>query len=64
MASQAEAFRAFNAQLAHLTQLGLPLEKGLRTLAGEMRRGKAHRQLETVAERLEAGQDLASALAG
>src|SRR5687768_8064274 len=49
-ALRGEDFAAFNQQLAQLTKAGLPVEHGLRLIAGDMRRGRLSRTIEQVAE--------------
>lgn len=56
-----EDFVAFNQQLAHLTKAGLPVERGLRLIAADMRRGKLARTVNQVAEELERGTPLPEA---
>jgi len=51
-------FLAFNQQLAHLTAAGLPVEKGLRLIAGDMASGRLARSIQQVANDLEAGMTL------
>lgn len=55
-------FAAFNQQLAQLTGAGLPVEKGLRLLAAETRRGGQSRLIEELAAELESGTPLDQAL--
>jgi type IV pilus assembly protein PilC len=54
-------FAAFNQQFAQLTRAGLPVEHGLRLIAGDMRRGRLTRTIEQVAEELERGTPLGEA---
>jgi type IV pilus assembly protein PilC len=54
----ADEFLIFNQQLAHLTEAGLPLERGLRLIAVDMRSGRMARAAEAVAKDLEAGVPL------
>jgi type IV pilus assembly protein PilC len=54
-------FAAFNQQFAQLTRAGLPVEHGLRLIAGDMRRGRLARTIEQVAEELERGTSLGEA---
>jgi type II secretory pathway component PulF len=54
-------FAAFNQQFAQLTRAGLPVEHGLRLIAGDMRRGRLARTIEQVAEELERGTPLGEA---
>jgi type II secretory pathway component PulF len=58
-----EDFIAFNQQLAQLTQVGLPVEQGLRLIAGEMSAGSQRRTLELIAAELESGKSLPQAVA-
>jgi type IV pilus assembly protein PilC len=60
-ALRASDFAAFNQQLAHLARAGLPLEHGLRLIAGDLRRGRLSRTVELVATELERGTPLAEA---
>ena len=60
-ALRASDFAAFNQQLAHLSQAGLPLEHGLRLIAADLRRGRLARTVELVAAELERGTPLAEA---
>jgi type II secretory pathway component PulF len=50
------------ARVAELTKAGLPLGKGLRALAGELASPRLSHNLRTLADRLDAGDDLAAAL--
>ena len=54
-------FAAFNQQFAQLTRAGLPVEHGLRLIAGDMRRGRLARTIEQVAQELERGTPLGEA---
>lgn len=56
-------FFAFNQQLAHLAQAGLPIESGLRLIAHDMRRGRMATSINAVADELERGVDLPQAFA-
>jgi type IV pilus assembly protein PilC len=56
-----ETFLAFNEQLAHLTQSSLPIERGLRLIAQDMRRGRLSDTIRRVADNLERGMPLAEA---
>ncbi len=56
-------FLAFNQQLAQLTRSGLPVEQGLRLIAGDLRRGRLARAIGQVADALEQGVPLADAFA-
>lgn len=58
---KAEDFHAFNLQLAQLTSSGLPLEQGLRLLAGDLRRGRLATAINEVAGDLEQGVPLPEA---
>lgn len=53
-------FIAFNQQLAQLVKAGLPVERGLRLMAGEMK-GRLAATLRQVADDMAAGQSLADA---
>ncbi len=53
---------AFNQQLIHLTSAGLPLERGLRLVAEEMRRGRLASAIRELASDLEAGTPIEKAL--
>jgi type II secretory pathway component PulF len=53
---------ALNEQIAAMARAGLPLERGLRTLAQDIGRGKLRRVLEQVADDLNAGMSLPEAL--
>jgi len=48
-------FLAFNQELAYLTKAGLPVERGLRLIAMDLRSGRLARATEAVAKDLEAG---------
>jgi len=50
------------ARVAELTKAGLPLGKGLRALAGELASPRLSHVLRTLADRLDAGDDLAAAV--
>jgi type II secretory pathway component PulF len=54
-------FLAFNQQLAHLTSAGLPLERGLRLIAQDMRSGRLAKTIQQIAQELEAGKSLGEA---
>jgi type IV pilus assembly protein PilC len=56
-----EDFMAFNLQLAQLTKAGLPIERGLRLIAGDLRRGRLSRTVGQIASELESGTPLAQA---
>ena len=56
-------FLAFNQQLAHLTGGGLPVERGLRLMAGEMRTGRQRKAVDAVAAELEKGTPVGEAFA-
>lgn len=60
-ALRGDDFAAFNQQFAQLTRAGLPVEHGLRLIAGDMRRGRLARTIEQVAEELERGTPLGEA---
>ena len=51
-------FLAFNQQLAQLTAAGLPVERGLRLIAADVRGGRLARTIEQVAAELERGTPL------
>ena len=59
----ADEFLIFNQQLAHLTDAGLPVERGLRLIALDLRSGKLARAARDVAEELERGTPLQTAFA-
>jgi type II secretory pathway component PulF len=59
----AEDFLAFNQQLAHLTAGGLPVERGLRLIAGEMTHAGQKAAVLGVAKELEKGKPLGAAFA-
>ena len=52
---------AFNEQLAHLTQAGLPVERGLRLIAAEMRNARLAQTVRQIADEAERGVPLAQA---
>src|SRR5436190_18463839 len=54
-------FLAFNQQLAHLTQAGLPIEHGLRLMAEDARSRGAAETMRQVADELERGTPVAEA---
>lgn len=54
-------FAAFNQQLAHLTQAGLPLEHSLRLVAHDMRTGPLARTVWQIANDLEKGMPIGEA---
>ncbi|XAM00065.1 type II secretion system F family protein [Phycisphaeraceae bacterium D3-23] len=56
-------FVAFNQQLAHLTEAGLPMEQGLSLIAQDLKRGRLKNTIEQVADELRSGKDLAAAFA-
>jgi type II secretory pathway component PulF len=58
----AEETAELAARIAELTKAGLPLGEGLRALAGDIPRRRLRRALGTLADRLDAGMDLAEAL--
>ena len=60
-ALRGDDFAAFNQQFAQLTRAGMPVEHGLRLIAGDMRRGRLSRTIEQVAEELERGTPLGEA---
>ncbi len=51
-------FLAFNQQLTHLTSAGLPLERGLRLIASDLRSGRLKRTIDSIASGIEQGQPL------
>jgi type II secretory pathway component PulF len=59
----AEDFMLFNRQLAHLTKAGLPVERGLRLIAGDMKSGRLAAAARAVAADLEKGKSLPEAFA-
>jgi type II secretory pathway component PulF len=59
----ADDFLLFNRQLAHLTKAGLPVERGLRLIAGDMKSGRLAAASEAVAAELERGRSLPEAFA-
>jgi type II secretory pathway component PulF len=59
----AEDFLLFNRQLAHLTKAGLPVERGLRLIAGDMKSGRLAAAANAVAAELEKGRSLPDAFA-
>ncbi|HVX83305.1 MAG TPA: type II secretion system F family protein [Phycisphaerae bacterium] len=59
----ADDFLLFNRQLAHLTKAGLPVERGLRLIAGDMKSGRLAAASEAVAAELEKGKSLPEAFA-
>lgn len=54
-------FVAFNQQLAQLTRAGLPVERGLRLIAADLKRGRLAHAVGQVADELEGGASLAEA---
>jgi type II secretory pathway component PulF len=56
-----EQVLTFNDQLARLTAAGLPLEQGLRLVAGELQRGRLQHVVRDLADRLDRGEALQSA---
>jgi len=54
-------FILFNQQLAHLTQAGLPVERGLRLIAADLRSGRLANAANAVASDLERGLSLQDA---
>lgn len=59
----ADDFLAFNDQLAHLAQAGMPLEQGLRLMAADLKRGPLADTIRAIALELERGVSLADAVA-
>ena len=59
----ADDFLIFNQQLAHLTQAGLPVERGLRLIAIDLRSGRLSKAANEVAAELEHGVPLKEAFA-
>jgi type II secretory pathway component PulF len=55
-------FIAFNQQLAHLTQAGLPIEQGLRLIAQDMRSGRLATTVRQIADDLDKGVSLPAAM--
>ncbi len=49
---------AFNQQLAHIAQAGLPVERGLRLMANDLKRGRMAQALNAVADEVEKGRPL------
>ena len=58
----AEETAELAARVSELTKAGLPLGEGLRALADEVPRRRLRRVLRTLADRLDAGMDLAEAI--
>ncbi|MBN2212464.1 MAG: type II secretion system F family protein [Sedimentisphaerales bacterium] len=56
-------FILFNQQLASLTEAGIPLERGLRELAGDVRSGRMRRVVEQLADDLDHGVGIEQAIA-
>lgn len=56
-------FAAFNQQLAHLTEAGLPVEQGLRLIAQDLKGGRLAAAIERVANELQQGKGLDEAFA-
>lgn len=56
-------FLAFNQQLAQLTAAGLPVERGLRLIGADLRRGRLKLTIDSLATELEKGQSLEEAFA-
>ena len=54
-------FVAFNQQLAQMTKAGLPIERGLRLIARDMRQGGLSETVDAIADELEKGVPLADA---
>ncbi len=54
-------FLLFNQQLASITKAGIPLERGLRELAGDVTSKSMRRLVEAIAEELEAGVSIEEA---
>jgi type II secretory pathway component PulF len=54
-------FLLFNQQLASITKAGIPLERGLRELAGDVTSKSMRRLIEAIAEELEAGVSIEEA---
>jgi type II secretory pathway component PulF len=61
VAFRAAEFLAFNQQLAQLTSRGLPIERSLRLMAGEIRSRRQARAIRQIADDLEAGKPLSQA---
>ncbi len=58
----ADELAAFNQQLVHLTSTGLPLERGLRMVAEELKRGRLAAAIRELASDLEAGLPIEQAM--
>jgi type IV pilus assembly protein PilC len=58
----ADDLAAFNDQLAQLARAGLPVEQGLKLLAGDMSRGRLRRAVEAVSNDLHRGMTLPQAI--
>src|SRR5690348_17070364 len=56
-----EDFTTFNQQLAQLTAAGMPIERGLRLVAEDMRSGRLAQAVHSVADELERGASLPEA---
>ena len=54
-------FLLFNEQLASITKAGIPLEKALRELAGDLRSRRLRKLIDQIADDLEAGTDIQQA---
>jgi type IV pilus assembly protein PilC len=54
-------FVTFNQQLAHLTAAGMPIERGLRLIAQDLRRGRVSSTIRQIADELDRGVSLALA---
>lgn len=60
-ALRGDDFAAFNQQLAHLTAAGMPVERGLRLIAQDMKGGRLAETIRSVAQSLEQGKSLPEA---
>lgn len=60
---RADDFRAFNDQLAHLAAAGLPVERGLKLLARDLRHGKLAGVVRALADEIDRGTPLPDAVA-
>ncbi len=60
-ALRGDDFAAFNQQLAHLTAAGMPVERGLRLIAQDMKGGRLAETIRSVARSLEQGRSLPEA---
>lgn len=58
---RSDEFAAFNQQLAYLAAAGMPIERGLRVIAQDVRSGRLAETLRRVAHDLESGKSLSDA---